>query len=105
MKKLMIALIVSISFAHASEPIRDLEKFPLTINEAKAYSAAKKLAASESQIISDVCVNASFKPGSGPVRVQFYHLDEEGESCIDPHYSIEVEFEAGNVVSIKLNDA
>lgn len=35
MKKLMIALIVSISFARASEPIRDLEKFPLTINESQ----------------------------------------------------------------------
>jgi hypothetical protein len=105
MKTLLIIIVAFISTAQASEPIRDLNKFPLTVNEAKAYTAAKKLAASVSQIIRDVCVNASFKPGSGPVTVQFYRLDEEGESCIDPHYSIEVEFEAGNVVGIKLNDA
>lgn len=105
MKTLLIIFVAFISTAQASEPIRDLNKFPLTNNEGKAYTAAKKLAASEGQIISGVCVNASFKPGSEPVTVQFYRLDEEIESCIDPHYSIEVEFEAGNVVGIKLNDA
>lgn len=105
MKTLIIALTLSISFAHASGPVRDLKKSPLTENEAKALKAAKKMAKKEGQAVRAVCVNASFEPGTEPVSVQFYQLDEEGEGCVDPHYSIEVELNAGKVISVKLNDA
>ena len=105
MKLLLIALSLSITFAHASEPVRDLEKSPLTVNEAKAFKAAKRLAKIQGQAIREVCVNASFEAGTEPVSVQFYNLDAEGESCADPHYSIEVEMRAGKVIGVKLIDA
>lgn len=105
MKTLLFALTLSISIAYASEPVRDLKKSPLTVNEAKALKAAKKMAKKEGQAIRAVCVNASFEPGTEPVSVQFYQLDEEGEGCIDPHYSIEVELKAGKVMDVKLIDA
>ncbi|MBA2404085.1 MAG: hypothetical protein H0V66_04875 [Bdellovibrionales bacterium] len=84
MKILLMALALSLSSAYASEPIRDLSKQPLTANEKMALRVSKRFAVWVGEKTKDVCVNASFEPGTEPVSVQFYREDEEGAGCVDP---------------------
>lgn len=104
MKYLIFTLLLT-SLAHAGDPIRDLKKHPLSFNELSALKAAKKLARQQGERVSAECVNASMGPGTEPVSVQFVSYDEEGRSCVDPHYSIEVEFQQQRIISVRLIDS
>ncbi len=103
---MVMALISSFS-AFAGDPLRDLKKDPLTKIELIAFDAAKEMGESMGADIRHECVNASYTPGSFPVSIQFWDIDWDGqESCVDPHFSIEVNITAeGEVLSVSLIDS